>query len=477
MFVGRDQEIKLLSNLFELKKASLVVCKGRRRIGKSTLIQQFGKQAQTFLEFQGLPPREDMTNQDQLNFFGEQLAKQTSLPKLNPDSWYQAFSLLNGIIKNEKTVILLDEISWMACKDKDFTGQLKIAWDTEFKKKSKLVLVLCGSVSSWIDDNILRNTGFIGRISLELTLDELSLIYCNNFWGKKSERIKAKEKLKILAVTGGVPRYLEEININQSAEENIKKLCFSREGILFLEFGRIFGDIFSKRANIYKKIVEVLADGRQSLTEIADILKKEKSGHLSQYLEDLIVSGFIAKDKVYIPGQGRKTKLYKYRLKDNYLRFYLKYIEPVADKITLNLYKNIALESFVNWEIIMGFQFENLVLNNIDIVCNLLSININSLKSAAPYFQRKTQRQEACQVDLLIQTKYTLYICEIKFRNKIPGSIIKDVQKKIDTIKAVKTFSIRPVLIYSGSLDQGISDEDYFDKIICFDELLGSTIV
>ena len=137
MFFGRENEFRLLNGLFDLKKATIAVCAGRRRIGKSTLIQQFGKKAKFFLEFQGMPPREGITKRDQLNAFSEQLARQTSLPKLNLESWYQAFSLLNHVIKDEKTVILLDEVSWMATGDKDFAGQLKIAWDTEFKHHAK----------------------------------------------------------------------------------------------------------------------------------------------------------------------------------------------------------------------------------------------------------------------------------------------------------------------------------------------------
>ncbi|ETR67029.1 MAG: hypothetical protein OMM_12044, partial [Candidatus Magnetoglobus multicellularis str. Araruama] len=201
MFVGRHREIKLLSDLFDLNKSSLVVCKGRRRIGKSTLIEQFGQKCTHFLEFQGLPPREGLTNKDQLNTFSEQLAAQTSFPQLKLESWYQAFSILNSVIKHENTLVFLDEISWMGGKDKDFAGQLKIIWDTELKKHRHFILVLCGSVTSWIEDNIMNHTGFMGRVSLEITLEELELHHCNAFWGKKTERITAKEKLKILAVT------------------------------------------------------------------------------------------------------------------------------------------------------------------------------------------------------------------------------------------------------------------------------------
>jgi hypothetical protein len=475
MFVGRKREMKLLSDLFDLKKASLVVCKGRRRIGKSTLIQQFAQKYTTFLEFQGLPPREGISNADQLNAFSEQLSAQTSFPKLKIESWYQAFSILNGVIKNENTVVFLDEISWMGGNDKDFAGQLKIIWDTELKKHSRLMLVLCGSVTSWIEDNIMNHTGFMGRVSLEITLEELELYHCNSFWGKKTERITAKEKLKILAVTGGVPRYLEEINPNLSAEENIKRMCFRKEGILFSEFDKIFNDIFSRRAATYKKIISVLSGGYKSLSEITNEMDIDRSGTIGRYLDDLIMSGFIAKETIYKPGQDKKSRFCKYRLKDNYLRFYVKYIETLKDKITKGLFDGFSLDDLVDWDIIMGFQFENLILNNLKSVCNNLDIRLSNIKSAGYYFQKKTKRQMACQIDLLIQTKYTIYVCEIKFRNIISKKVIVDVQEKINRLKVPKGFSVRPVLIYSGELEKSIQTEDFFDQLICFDDFLISS--
>jgi AAA+ ATPase superfamily predicted ATPase len=474
MFVGRENELRLLKGLFDLKKATIAVCAGRRRIGKSTLIQQFGRDAKTFLEFQGLPPREGISPRDQLNAFSDQLAQQTSLPKLNLDSWYQAFSLLNSIIKTERTVVLLDEISWMAIRDKDFAGQLKISWDTELKRNTKLILVLCGSVSSWIDENILNSAGFVGRISLKLTPEELSLFHCNKFWGRPAGRVAPNEKLKVLAVTGGVPRYLEEINPNLSAEENIRRICFSKEGFLFSEFDQIFRDIFSKRAPIYKRILFTLVQGSKSLSNVAGLLKRERGGDLSRYLEDLSASGFITKDVVFEPGKKNTSKFAKYRLKDNYIRFYLRYLEPIKDKIEKGLFRDFAMEGLSEWETIMGLQFENLVLNNIRSVCALLAINMNSVRSAAPYFQRTTQRKKSCQIDLLIETKFTLYVCEIKFRKKISKAVIVEVQEKINRLKLPKGYTVRPVLIYVGELSSGIEEEDYFDRILDFDKLLSN---
>ncbi len=334
MFVGRERELDLLNGLLRRGGASLVIVRGRRRVGKSTLIQVFGKKAERFFEFQGIPPRDGITRQDQLRAFSEQLARHTGLPVMNFDGWPQALALLANQVRDEQTVILIDEISWIACHDKDFAGNLKIAWDTEFKKKRQVILILCGSVSSWIDRNILNNTGFAGRVSLQIDLQPLSLYHCNLFWGKRKSRISSLEKLKILSVTGGVPRYLEEVDTTETADTVIKRLCFEPEGILFLEFNQIFSAIFSRRADAYADILRILAAGAHSLSEIACLSGTERGGLLSGYLADLELSGFIRKDAVYQPGGNIKTRLYKFRLSDNYSRFYLRYIE-----------KNILLSS------------------------------------------------------------------------------------------------------------------------------------
>src|SRR3989344_3165827 len=180
-FIGRAEEMKLLENLTRKKSASLVVVHGRRRIGKSRLIEEFGGKYR-FLRFSGLPPGNKITAQDQRNEFAKQLATQTALPSLQVPDWSDLFTLLAQQTKEHRIIILLDEISWMGSKDPLFLGKLKNAWDIEFKTNPELILILCGSVSSWIEENILKSTGFMGRISLTLFLEELSLPECSQLF-------------------------------------------------------------------------------------------------------------------------------------------------------------------------------------------------------------------------------------------------------------------------------------------------------
>lgn len=475
-FVGRDEELAQLRRIARLPKASLVVCRGRRRIGKSTLIEHFAGGFEHFYEFQGLAPREQIENRHQLQSFARQLAEQHRLPSLQLSSWHDAFALLARLAEGQRALVFLDEISWMASRDADFVGQLKIAWDTRFKKNRRLILVLCGSVSSWIDRNILNSADFMGRVSLSLDLHELPLDKCNEFFralgGAAGERMSALEKARILCVTGGVPSYLEEIDYGSTAERNILDLCFSRGGMLVDEFDRIFNDIFSARAPIYRDIVQTLADGPRTFQEICDRLGVAPSGVFTEYLEDLAAAGFVHRDYAFTPSTGRRGRLSRFRLKDNYLRFYLKYIEPVREKIEADVLGSTEPRSFATFDAIMGLQFQNLVLNNLPLVLRRLRIAPARLRSAAPYFQNEIRRQRACQIDLLIDTQYSTYICEIKFQRKLTTSVVDEVMEKSARLRIGKGKSLRRVLIYMGELAAGIEESGAFDELLAFERFI-----
>lgn len=471
-FIGRKRELEQLSRLLNKPTASLVVVKGRRRIGKSRLIQEFGKSMKMFT-FSGLAPTEKMTLKEQLHEFGWQLGKALGQPAFKDDNWNDLFLRLAHNTREGRVLILLDEISWMGSEDPNFLGKLKNAWDLEFKNNPNLILVLCGSVSAWIEKNIVSHTGFLGRISLNLNLEELPLSDCNKFW-PTSQRISSFEKFKVLSVTGGVPKYLEEINYKISAEENIKNLCFEPSGLLFKEFEQIFSDIFLNRSAAYKKIVESLAAGKLAPDEIYKKLGTNKSGVISEYLDDLVKSGFLYRDFTWSLKNGKRSKLSRYRICDNYLRFYLKNIEPYKDRIERGDFLTGVANTLSSWESIMGLQFENLVVNNRKRIKEIIDIQPHEVVYDNPFFQRKTKLQMGCQIDYLIQTKFnTLYICEIKFSKKpIPIDIIQEIEKKIRRLQTPKYFTCRPVLIHVNGVDEKVKESDYFSKIIDFSECL-----
>ena len=472
MFVGRTHELAQLKQLTKTKNAKFVVVKGRRRIGKSRLLKEFGNSAKgyKFVYFTSMAPEERISAQDERDYFAKQLSKSFSIPTPPALDWADLLWTLADRVRIEgKCIVVFDEINWMGQKDPTFLAKLKDAWDGEFSAIKNLLLFLSGSLTSWIEKNILHHTGFVGRVNLDMTLGPLPLSDCLAFWGARSKRISDYEKLLMLCVTGGVPRYLEEINPRESAEQNLLRLCYDKSGLLFREFDDLFSDLFSKRNTSYHNIVQALAQGVTDLDGLYDALNVSKSGWLTERVEDLIACGFIERDFTWRIKDGTESKLSRLRLRDNYLRFYLKAIAPYKSRINRN-----SIKSLPNIDPVLGLQFENLILENREKIWKSLNIKPQNIINENPFFQRKTKRQKGCQIDYLIQmTRNTIYVCEIKFyRNKVDKSIISEVEEKIDRLSLPRNMNYRPVLICSSGASESVIENDYFDEIICLEDLL-----
>lgn len=475
-FIGRQAELASLRLLLTKKTASLVVVKGRRRIGKSRLIEEFAK-GHRFIRFSGIPPVSNTTAQSQRDIFGKQLADQLDLPGVQATDWADLFTLLAKQTATGQVVILLDEISWMGSQDPTFLGKLKNAWDILFKQNSQLILILCGSVSTWIEENIIKSTGFFGRISLYLTLEELPLGACNQLLTQQGFRGSVYEKFKILSVTGGIPWYLEQIQPVLNADENLKHLCFSPDGMLFREFDLIFHDLFGSKGTLYKQIIELLAQSTLEFNQISQALRYSNSGMLSSYLDGLIQAGFVTRDYTWLPNTKKISRLSHFRLSDNYLRFYLRYIAPHSQRILQRAFEQVSMSSFAGWDTLMGFQFENLVLKNRTLIQKLLHIRPEDIVFDNPFFQRKTVRQAGCQIDYLIQTRFNvLFACEIKFsREPITLSIIEEMKEKLNRLVLPKQCVCHPVLIHVNGVGESVVDSGYFTEIIDLADLLLSS--
>lgn len=479
MFLGREHELESLAALLNKPTASLVACRGRRRIGKSTLFEEFARRHQMrMLTLDGLMPRPDIANEDQLRHFSELLSIQSQTEFPTARNWTEAFRQLDdAICDDDWNLVLLDEISWMGKYDADFPGVLKSAWDLHLKKHPKLVLAVCGSVSSWIKKNILDNTGFVGRFSRNIVLGELPLSLCCKFWGSAAERIAPREIIDVLSVTGGVPRYLEEINPSLSANDNIKQLCFHRDGTLFQDFKAIFSSVFGEDAQLKRDILEALADGSKTCSQLAEALGVKRGGSLSENLDILAESGFITKDFGYNPETGSPARQGQYRISDNYTRFYLKYIASHEDEIRSGRYAFSSLDMLPGWNTIIGLQFENLVVNNANGLLKKLHFEGIPILSAAPYFKRGKRlsdgtREQGLQIDLLIQSRKSVCIVEVKHQDNIDETVEREVATKLKNLKVPDGISKRTALVYCGTLAPVVRGNGFFDAIISAADLL-----
>ena len=376
------------------------------------------------------------------------------------------------LVDGGRTVVLLDEISWMGGYDPDFAGYFKEAWDGYLHKHRDLIVVLCGSVSAWIAENILNATGFVGRDSFDIELGELSLADSVKLFGPNHERLSTTEKLDILSLTGGVPKYLEEVRAELSVDENYRRLCFLPRSLLFREFNETFSEVFGSRVATRARILRLLLGGALSTSELAAREEKTPNGSYAEALRDLQLAGFVAEDTGLSPLTGKPIKQPRFRIKDNYARFYLKNIEPRSAAIKAGLFDFSSLEQLNGWDSILGLQFQNMILNHVTDLFPRLGLERSLVLSAAPYIQNETKRNRGCQIDLLIRTERMLMVVEIKRQKQIGHGIIAEVEEKVKRLRFDKRLSIRTALVYDGKLAASVPADRYFDFIVPVDELL-----
>lgn len=208
-----------------------------------------------------------------------------------------------------------------------------------------------------------------------------------------------------------------------------------------------------------------MVDGKLNVTEIAAALGIEKGGRLTDALVRLEESGFVSKDVARNPVTGEELRECAYRLKDNYARFYLKFIEPSKDSIDGGAFEFGSLERLDGWNGIMGLQFENLIVNNFHALLPQLNLAGALVTSAGPY--RKVGRKgEGFQIDLLLQAKRFVYLIEVKRQTEIGREVIAEVEQKRKRLGVPSEKSVRLALVYDGRLAPSVEAEGFFDSIV-----------
>lgn len=472
VFIGRRNELERLGMLHKKNTSSLVVVKGRRRVGKSRLVSFFASKCteNRLWDFAGLAPQEGIDDQSQRDHFARQLASQLKLPPFTFQNWTDAFEYLSNYIK-AGDIVLLDEISWMGSKDPSFIPKLKAWWD---KQTLPVMVVFCGSVSTWIEENILKSTAFFGRINLTITLEPLPILDANRLLKASGFQGSDYDTYKLLSILGGIPWYLEQVSLGQSADDLIKQLCFEKDGLLVLEFDRIFHDLFNGKGVSYKKILDSLKDGMKTLADIRKSIEFPHSGTLSSLMEHLIIAGFVQKQNLWSFKTTKPLKQSLYRICDPYIRFYLKLIEPQRNKINLDGFQNSAISGLPGFEAHIGLQLEQLLLQNKSLLLKSIGINPTDVVADGPFRQSKTSTKAGCQIDYLVQTATkNLFVCEFKFKRRELGmNVIIQVQEKMDALKVPRGFATIPVLFHMGGVSSNLATNEYFYRIIDISDFL-----
>lgn len=410
-FVGREDEAKILQKALISGQSEMISVTGRRRVGKTYMIRSVYKQVLDF-EFIG---SQNTPRPQQLESFAEELKRQSrsSFKFKTPKNWSEAFRLLITFLKRKrskrKKVIFLDEVPWMASSRSGFLGALGYFWNS-WASQNRIVLVLCGSASSWMIEKLEKDKGGLhNRLTRRIRLSPFTLNEAEAFLKSKNINLGRYQIVQLYMVMGGIPHYLNEIEGGKSAVQVINEVCFSKNGLLRTEFSNLLPSLFD-RPNNYIAIVKALAETRKGLTrqEILKAGKFTEGGGVSKVLRNLDDSGFIT---AYQPF-GKKKKQTLYRLTDEYCLFYLKFIEPHTVSKREVWQKLSKTPKYKSWS---GYSFESLCLKHISQIEKGLGIS-GIDNSYSSYIYPGTAHTDGFQIDLLIdRPDQVINLCEIKF--------------------------------------------------------------
>lgn len=205
-------------------------------------------------------------------------------------SWTAVFDYLTSQmpISGKKMILVFDELQWMAAGQSALVSLIKSYWDNEWKKK-KIILILCGSIASFMMHKVIRSKALYGRITCEMHLKGLQPQESIQMFRRKRG---FKEVLQYLFIFGGVPKYLEMIDLNKSLPQNLNHLCFQKQALMLAEFEKVFFSQF-KTHQVYLRIVRHLKDKMLTLEELSRLLNMPSGGGLLRYLQQLEESEFI----------------------------------------------------------------------------------------------------------------------------------------------------------------------------------------
>lgn len=414
VFIGRTKEKAILKEALDSNESEMVAVIGRRRVGKTFLVNSIYKE-QIVFEVTGL---QNASRKEQLENFTLQLkeAYGSALPLEKPSSWLQAFALLITFLKQvestEKKVVFFDELPWMATHKSGFLNGLSYFWNS-WAVKQNIVVVICGSAASWMIQKVVNNRGGLhNRITKQIHLAPFSLSETEAFLRSREVFMERYQIVQIYMAVGGIPHYLKEVKNGRSPVQNINEICFEQNARLKNEFSRLYPALFANAEN-HIAVIRALATKWSGLTrkEIAALSKVVEGGSLSRVLEELVHSGFISTYRPF--DKKKKEKLY--RLTDEYSLFYLKFMEGEefeGEEIWQQLSQT---QTYKTWS---GYAFENICLKHIPQIKKALGIGgIYSLSSS--FYKKGTTEEQGAQIDLLIdRNDHVINLIEIKFYNE-----------------------------------------------------------
>ena len=421
MLIGREQEKKDLLDALASDYSEFIAVYGRRRVGKTFLIRETFNYKFTF-QHTGMA---NTTSKNQLINFRDSLIEQgaTKVPKLN--SWLEAFSELKRFLNasmDERKLVFIDELPWLDTPKSDFLSALEHFWNGWATSRKDIVLIVCGSATSWIVEKIINNHGGLhNRLTKRIKLNPFTLKECESFVESKHISMTRYQIVEAYMVLGGIPYYWNFMKKGLSVAQNIDRLFFQESGELLGEFDMLYASLF-RFPEGYVKIVTALGGKKVGMSrkEIIDATQIADSGTLTRMLKELEWCGFIRKYN----NIGKTSREAIFQLIDNYTLFYFQFIQKnhLMDEHFWTTSQNSPI--YHAWS---GLAFERVCLQHVPAIKNALGIS-GVLTNVYSWRQKADEASgvPGVQIDLLIdRNDQVVNLCEMKF-SKAEYTITKD---------------------------------------------------
>ena len=403
--IGRKSEIAELKLVMQSKEPEFVVVYGRRRVGKTYLVNQFFDNQFVF-KVTGIAERD--AKEKQLANFGESLRKYGSPLCPNPKNWMEAFSSLKVLLENGhsdgKKVVFIDELPYMCTKRSDLVSALEHFWNDWGSTQQDLLLIVCGSATSWIVKNIVNSKGGLhNRLTRKIYLRPFTLSETKQYLESRGIIFEDRDIAETYMIMGGIPYYLRLIEKGKSLAQNVDEMFFIRKGRLDGEFNNLYAALYEESAQ-YVKVVRAISKCNRGLSRV-EISKEtgiSNGGGLTTILRDLDECDII---RCYT-GFGKKKKGALYQLTDFYTFFFFKFIEKhqASEKGFWKFQLNTPAHNA--WA---GYAFEQLCLYHYSQIEKALGIN--GIQTSCGSWQSGQS-----QIDLLIdRADRVVDLCEIKY--------------------------------------------------------------
>jgi hypothetical protein len=375
------------------------------------------------------------STQEQLLNFGLTLKEATGENLKTPQNWLEAFRLLIDFVQkshSKRKILFFDEMPWMDTPRSGFLTALEHFWNSWASARKDIVLIVCGSATSWIINNIINNHGGLhNRLTHTIHLKPFTLSECEQYFKWRKIDFSRYQIAEIYMIMGGIPYYLSKIEKGLGVAQNIDNLFFTAKATLKNEFRNLYASLF-RNSDDYVKIVEVLRKKAKGLTrnEISALSKITGGGGLTKALQNLEYCGFIRKYHSF----NTKTRNVLYQLMDAYSLFYFKFMQK--NEYSDEHFWTVSLDTplYHAWT---GYAFEMVVLQHTAAIKQALGIaGIQSSVSA----WRSEMSKPAAQIDLVIKRKDGIInVFEIKYSNR-KFTITKDYEENLrNKISAFKS--------------------------------------